>query len=83
MPSRPELFDWQALVAAADAALVAAKRAGRDGWVGLLDIADSEAAPVRVALARSAEHWAGLPGWRVVASRAPRPPGDGPQAESP
>ena len=35
LPRQPRALDWPAIVDLADAALYAAKRAGRNGWVGL------------------------------------------------
>ncbi|GMU65263.1 MAG: hypothetical protein AMXMBFR36_15370 [Acidobacteriota bacterium] len=50
-PSEPRAAAWEAVVDAADAALYAAKRAGRDGWVGVAPAADR---PVAAVLARLA-----------------------------
>jgi len=46
LPGRPDLFDWQKIIDLADLSMYAAKRGGRNAWVGLL--AAPEADPERL-----------------------------------
>ncbi len=70
LPSLPGAFDWHAVVALADAALFAAKRQGRNRWLGLREVRGTELPALREALARPAETWAQQPGWVVDAPGA-------------
>lgn len=36
VPSKPDAFDWEQVIAFANRSLVASKRTGRDAWVGLI-----------------------------------------------
>jgi two-component system, cell cycle response regulator len=36
IPSKPDAFDWEQVIAFANRSLVASKRTGRDAWVGLI-----------------------------------------------
>ena len=69
-PEQPDLLDWSATVDLADAALYAAKKAGRDRWVGVLGVA--QAGPGLRPL--PAAEWLGSGELLVLGSQRSTPP---------
>jgi len=68
MPAQPAAFAWHEVVAAADAALYAAKRAGRNRWLGVAQAGGADAESLRGLLALPAEQWGSQPGLELQAS---------------
>ena len=47
VPEQPDLFEWERVVDLADHCLLAAKRAGRDAWVGIHPTLEGDAASLK------------------------------------
>jgi diguanylate cyclase (GGDEF)-like protein len=69
LPSRPHAFGWQDVVRLADVGLLAAKRAGRDAWVGLYATDTAQVEPLHASLAAGPEPALRLGQLRVSSSR--------------
>jgi diguanylate cyclase (GGDEF)-like protein len=65
-PACPEALDWEATVGLADTALLAVKRSGRDGWMGLLGCHASTPQAVQRCVGQPAASWSTDPALSVA-----------------